>query len=88
MINIIIEVCIKVQKKRNQSMKTIISNAWKTKDSQSSISNNYNEYYDYNYDECYGEYSSDKGSIRSTFKDWLEWKMKHGKEEKYKSYSD
>ena len=42
------------------------------KDSQSSMSDDHDEYDNYNCDECYREYSSDKGSIRSTFEDWLE----------------
>ena len=52
------------------------------------MSVNYDEYSNYYCDECYGEYSLDKESIGSTFKDWLEQKAKYEKEEKYKSYSD
>ena len=47
----------------------IISHIRKTKDSQSFMSDNYDEYDNYNYDECYEECSSDKESIRSTFED-------------------
>ena len=47
----------------------MISNVQKIKDSQSSMSDNYDEYDNYNCNEYYGEYSSDKGSIGSTFED-------------------
>ena len=55
-------------------MKENISDIREIEDSQSYVSDNYDDYDDDNYDECYGNYSSEEGSIESTFEDWFKRK--------------
>ena len=56
-------------------------------DSENSYaSDSHDEHDDDNYDECFGNSSSDEGSIESTFEDWIKRKKKW--KEKCKSISD
>ena len=71
-----------------KQVKENISDVRKIEDSQSYMSDNYDEYDDDNYDECYGKYSSEEGSMESTFEDWFKRKAKCKHKEKHKSYSD
>ena len=51
------------------------------------MSDNY-EYDDDNYDEYYKNYRLDKGSIESTYNEWIIQKVKWKYRENHKSYSD